>query len=101
MAKKSKQKSNVFVAKSPIHGKGLFAAVNIPADTVIGLMESKPTKKDGDYVLWLGKNKMIEITNEFRFINHSDNPNVALYDEEVVSLKKIKAHEELTHNYNG
>jgi len=97
MAKKKK----VFVAKSPIHGKGLFASVNIPADTVIGLMKSKPTKKDGDYVLWLGKNNMIEITNEFKYINHSDKPNVALYDEEVISLKKIKASEELTHNYNG
>jgi len=47
MAKKSskRKKSKVFVAKSPIHGKGLFASVNIPADTVIGLMVSKPTKK--------------------------------------------------------
>lgn len=93
--------SKVYVAKSKIHGKGLFAAEKIPADTVVGIMQSKPTTKDGSYVLWLSKKKKIEITNEFKYINHSDDPNVALYDEEVVSLRKIKAFEELTHNYDG
>lgn len=101
VVKKKSANKKVFVDKSAIHGKGLFAAVNIPANSVVGLMQSKPTKKEGDYVLWLSASSKIEITNEFKYINHSDSPNVALYDEEVVSLRKIKALEELTHNYDG
>ncbi len=92
---------NVYVAKSKIHGQGLFAARKMPADTVVGLLEGRIVKREGTYVMWISATKGLRITNDFRFINHSDKPNVALYDEEVVTLRAVKKGEELTHNYDG
>ncbi len=89
----------VYVADSDLHGKGLFAHKAIAADVSLGKLEGKPTTRDGTHVLWLSSSKGLRITNEFRFINHSSKPNCALTGTKVVTLKKIKAHEELTHDY--
>lgn len=93
--------SNVYVAKSKIHGKGLFALRDFPADALLGLLEGKSVKNEGSYVMWMSATEGLEITNEFRYVNHSDNPNIALYDKEVVTLRAVKTDEELTHNYDG
>lgn len=90
----------VYVADSGLHGKGMFALKAIKADITLGLLEGNPTKKDGTYVLWLSETKGLEVTNDFRFINHSDKPNCALTDKDVITLRKIKPYEELTHNYD-
>ena len=89
----------VYVAKSPLHGKGMFAKTKIKADVTLGKLEGKPTRKDGIYVLWLTDTKGLEVTNDFRFINHASNPNCALTGTHVVTLKAIKPDEELTHDY--
>ncbi len=89
----------VYVADSDIHGKGLFAHKTIKAGISLGELEGKSTTTDGTYVLWLTERKGLRITNEFRFINHSSRPNCALTGTEVTTLKKIKPHEELTHDY--
>lgn len=91
----------VYVEKSPIHGRGLFAARDLPKGKVLGRIKGSPTREDGTYVLWLTNKWGIEITNRFRFINHSDKPNVVLTGEDVVTLRKIRKDEELTHNYYG
>lgn len=91
----------IYVKKSKIHGKGLFAAKKMSADTIVGYIEGKKTSEHGDHVLWLSKKKGIEITNEFKYVNHSDDPNIALVYEEVVTLRAVKTDEELTHNYDG
>lgn len=88
-----------YVENSPIHGKGLFAAKRIKADVVLGRLHGMLTDEDGTYILWLDKNTGFEITNEFRFINHDSNPNCALTDTEVVTLRAIEKDEELTHDY--
>ncbi len=90
---------HVFVAKSPIHGKGLFAAADIEEDTSLGRLHGMPTEDEGTYVLWLSKKVGLELTNEFRFINHSSDPNCALTGVDVVALRDIKKNEELTHDY--
>ncbi len=90
---------NVYVAKSPLHGKGLFAKKKLRKGTVLGVLEGKPTKKEGTYVLWLTAKKGLRITNDFRFINHGRPANCALYDDEVVVLKTVKPDEELLHDY--
>jgi len=88
-----------YVDESPIHGKGLFAAKPIKADVSLGRLHGMLTEDDGTYVLWLDKHIGLEITNEFRFINHDPNPNCALTDTEVITLRAIKKDEELTHDY--
>jgi len=88
-----------YVAQSPIHGKGLFASRPLKANASLGRLQGMLTEDDGTYVLWLNKKIGLEITNEFRFINHDSNPNCALTDTEVVTLRAIEENEELTHDY--
>lgn len=94
-----KMAKRTYVEESPIHGKGLFAAKSIKAGVVLGRLHGMLTDEDGTYVLWLNKHTGLEITNEFRFINHDSNPNCALTDTEVVTLRAIEEDEELTHDY--
>ncbi len=89
----------VYVKKSKIHGKGMFAAKRIKKDVTLGPLLGRPTKKDGTYVLWLTEKKGFRVTNDYRFINHSKKANCALTDTEVVTLKSIKPDEELFHDY--
>lgn len=90
----------IFVDDSPIHGKGLFARTFISAGEVIGTIEGEYTASDGDYVLWLDEQKGILVDSDLRYINHSDNPNAAYYDDlKVYALKDIHPGEEITHNY--
>ena len=42
-----------FVADSPVHGRGLFARHNIPADTWIGHYDGPQTRENGMHVLWV------------------------------------------------
>lgn len=89
----------VEVKESAIHGKGLFAKVNIKKDTLIGHLEGKAVKRDGPHVLWTSNGKF-KVENDLKFINHNKKPNVAYYDDlTVVSLKAIKAGTELVHDY--
>lgn len=106
--KRKEEKSNivdgvptdlVYVKKSKIHGKGMFASKKIKKDVVLGPLLGKPTKRDGTYVLWLTDKKGLRVTNDYRFINHGDKPNCALTGTEVVTLKSIKKDEELLHHY--
>lgn len=89
----------VYVADSDIHGKGMFAVKAIEANISLGLLEGKPAERDGIYVLWLSDTKAMTVSNDFKYINHSSRPNCALTGTEVVTLKKIKPNEELTHDY--
>ncbi len=89
----------VAVDKSPIHGKGMFARKRIKANVTLGPLQGKSTRKDGTYVLWLSDTEGFRVTNDFRFINHDSDPNCALTDVDVVTLRTIEAGEELTHDY--
>jgi len=89
----------VYVEESPIHGKGLFAAKHLKAGISLGRLQGMITEDEGTYVLWLNKHIGLEITNEFRFINHDANPNCALTDMEVITLRDIEIGEEITHDY--
>jgi len=93
------------VKESPIHGRGLFAATRIPQGTVIGHLQTADAHEnelDGPYVLWVDGEKPVEVTCDFRYINHNDEPNAAYYDDlSVMSLRDIEPGEELTHDYLG
>lgn len=91
-----------YVSESHIHGKGLFAKESIEKDTVLGFLKGKPTKVDGMYVLWLDKENGLEVSCEFKYINHSETPNACYFDDKsVVALRDIPINEEITHNYEA
>ena len=89
------------VKDSDLHGKGLFAAVNIQKNTIIGTLEGKTVNTDGLHVLWMndGQDKF-KVENDLKYINHSKQANVAYYDDfTVVALSDISQGQELLHNY--
>lgn len=92
----------VYVADSPIHGKGLFAKRHICAGETIGVIQGVPASEDGAYVLWVDGKNGVRVQCDLRYINHSDKPNAVYYDTlEVCALKDIAPGEEITHNYDG
>lgn len=96
----STKKTPVYVKESNIHGKGLFAARDIKKGELIGQFKHRPAKKDGIYVLWIDEDKGYQVLDDFKYINHSNKPNAAYYDDfTVMALKKIKKDTEITHFY--
>ncbi len=95
-----REPKNVYVAKSPIHGKGLFAARHIPAGELLGTVSGDWTTTDGPYVLWVDEHRGFKVRCNFRYINHSPTPNACYYDTlEVCALRDIAQGEEITHDY--
>lgn len=95
------------VRRSPIHGRGLFAAEVIRKGTVIGEYQGPKAKRNGKYVLWLydetgtavegrvGRNKM-------KFVNHSrKKANAEFQDYHLVALRPIRAGDEILFDYNA
>lgn len=91
-----------YVSRSPIHGRGLFAATPIRVGQVIGRVEGVPARRNGPHVLWLSANRGLRVTCDLRFINHSDKPNARYFDDGfVVAIKHIRVNEEITHDYDA
>jgi hypothetical protein len=89
-----------YIDTSLIHGKGLFAKTAIAMGTIIGTLQGKPCKHDGDYVLWLSETEGFEVSCHLKYINHAIKANACYYDDlTVVALCGIKQGEEITHNY--
>ena len=98
--KKDRSKWPVYVKESARHGKGLFAARKIAADTLILPLEGKQTQEDGVHVLWSADgSEGLEVTNEAKYVNHAADPNAAYYEDGVWSLREIARDEEITHHY--
>ena len=97
-------KSLTYVDQSPIHGKGLFARVNIKKGEYIGRYEGIATEEDGMHVLWQWDEEEdrwlgIDGKNQLRFTNHSDTPNAEFWGDEMYALKRIPKGEEITFDY--
>ncbi len=107
---------DVAVAKSKIHGKGLYANERIPARRKIGPLAGKIISKKAArkkarqnhsisiVELWNGKAlDASEVNNDIRYINHSCSPNTYMRTMgnhvEFYTLRAIKPEEELTCNY--
>ncbi len=93
-----------YVADSEIHGKGLFARVDIAAETLIGRYQGPATQRDGMHVLWLWNEASerwegINGKNEMRFLNHSPTPNADWWGDELYALRNIERDEEITFHY--
>lgn len=90
----------VAIKRSKTHGRGLFATKFIRKGTIVGRIEGRCTTKDGPYVLWLDAQQGIEVVNELKFINHSEQANAVCYDDlTVVALCDIQIGDEITHHY--
>jgi SET domain-containing protein len=94
----------VYVAASPIHGRGLFAARRLPAGEFIGHYEGQRVDEDGRYVLWVENGNGtgwvgFEGRNEMRYLNHSARPNAAMDGLTCYSLRDIQPDEEITIDY--
>ncbi len=91
-----------YVGDSNIHGKGLFARVDIAKNTVIGAIQGKPCKRNVAHVIWLSETRAFIVSCDLKYINHADQPNACYYDDlSVVALRNIKVGEEITHNYES
>ncbi|MEM8884877.1 MAG: SET domain-containing protein-lysine N-methyltransferase [Planctomycetota bacterium] len=99
----------ISVQPSSIHGRGLFAARNIPAGTHLGQYEGpqvlaeEEESLDMTYVLWVWDDEDnvfgIDGRNELRYVNHSGRPNVEFVGADLYTLRDISLGEELTHHY--
>lgn len=91
-----------YVDRSPIHGKGLFAARKINEGELIGELKVSPATRDGHHVLWVTETRKVRVRCPLRYINHSPEPNAVYYDTlEVIALRDIEKGEEITHDYSG
>ena len=92
------------VRRSPVHGRGLFARRPLRRGELIGVFEGRPTERDGDHVLWVIDDETeavrgLRVTNDLRFLNHSDEANALLDLLEVRAARSIRAGEEITIDY--
>lgn len=113
------------VRRSPIHGKGVYAATDLPADITLIQYKGRiitQAQADRDYgdgadtghtfLFTLNDKYIVDANvggNAARWINHSCAPNCRAYIEEddgrkkdkvlIETLRKIRAGEELTYDY--
>ena len=98
--------------KRGVSGKGLFAVDAIPKGVCVieyigkSVPESEQEDAEGRYMFETGRKKMINgniPSNTARYINHSCKPNCEADGPSgrvfILSIKKIKAGEELTYDY--
>jgi len=109
-------KVQVWIGKSRIAGKGLFAGQAITKDTIIRRYRgTKISKAQSARALAHGNAYICSLNDRYdldgntlhnpaRYINHSCDPNCAWQTTAraiwVVTLRDIQAGEELTHRYN-
>ena len=94
----------IYVARSPIHGRGLFAASDLAEGDMIGIYEGPVVHEDGMYVLWLENSPGGEWTgydgcHDLRFMNHADQPNAEMDGLNCFALEDIPVGCEITINY--
>ena len=96
------------VADSPVHGRGLFARHDIPADTWIGHYDGPQTRENGMHVLWVEAGATVDDceewigydgNNELRFLNHAREPNGEMDGLDLYAIRDIRSGEEITIDY--
>lgn len=122
MPSKTKRTERRFVVrKSGIHGRGMFALVDIPKGTrLVEYLGERMSHKEADrrysrmhensaHTMLFAVNDRVVIDgtrwgSSARFINHSCAPNCEANEEDerifIDTIKNVKAGEELTYDYN-
>ena len=96
----------VYVAPSPIHGLGLFAARTLQAGQLIGVYDGPRVEHDGPHVLWVEDEPGGEWTgydgrNDMRYMNHSGEPNAEMDGLHCYALREIPPGAEITIDYGA
>jgi SET domain-containing protein len=106
--------SKVYIADSPIHGKGVFAAVTIrPGEPILTIDDSRlvtensPLRSSLDehrrYCDFLADNTIVLMQPPERYINHCCGPNAFVKTIDgtryVLAIKTIYMTEEITYDY--
>lgn len=94
----------VYVAASPIHGLGLFAARALRAGQLVGVYRGPRVDTDGPHVLWIEDEPGGDWTgydgrNEMRYLNHSSRPNAEMDGLRCYALRDIPPGDEITIDY--
>ncbi len=107
---------HIEVKDSLVHGKGIFASIDIPEEETILLIEGdvidgnecerREEEENNVYIFWNGDDCYIDTNNseKIKYVNHDCDPNCYV-DEwdtstlQLVALRDIKAGEELTIDY--
>ncbi|GAB6040041.1 SET domain-containing protein [Endothiovibrio diazotrophicus] len=99
----SKLRDWIYVANSPIHGKGVFAKCPIPKGQYIGSYHGPAASRNGTYVLWVqetnGEWHGVSGRNQLRYLNHSNTPCAEFDGVHLYAACDIDTHEEITFNY--
>lgn len=95
---------HLYVATSPIHGLGLFAARTLRAGELIGVYDGPQVTQDGPHVLWVedepdGAWTGYDGRNEMRYMNHSVRPNAEMDGLQCYALREIPRDAEITIDY--
>ena len=94
----------VYVAPSPIHGRGLFAVRTLRPGQLIGVYDGPRVEQDGPHVLWIedepgGDWIGYDGRNEMRYMNHSAAPNAEMDGLQCYALCEIPPGVEITIDY--
>lgn len=100
----NRELENLYYAEeSVIHGKGLFARVEIAAGEYMGTYDGPEVVENGSHVLWVENegDKWVgrDGVNLLRFINHANDPSAEFYGFDLYALRHINVGEEVTINY--
>ncbi|MEI8175052.1 MAG: SET domain-containing protein-lysine N-methyltransferase [bacterium] len=102
----------IYIGKSKLHGKGLFALRDLKRGEVVFFVkgkkinffitDNKKAKVAGMNWVGVGKNEWLDPEKEYSvFFNHSCNPSTAIKGKvTVVALHNIKKDEEITFDYS-
>lgn len=97
----------VYVAASGIHGRGLFAARDLPAGTYIGTFQGPAARRDGTYVLWVYPDRDATDPvgrigrNLLRYLNHALPCNAEFDGFDLYTCRAVACDEEITIDYGG
>lgn len=96
-------RKRIRVAKSSFHGRGVFALRRFQPGQGIGRFEGRPTRRDGEHVLWLldddGSAEGLLVTNSLRFLNHSSRPNAEIDGLDLHAIRNIQPGAEILIHY--
>lgn len=92
-----------YVDKSKVHGKGLYARIDIEKGDYLGTYDGPVVKDNGAHVLWAedddGSWRGRNGKNMLRYLNHSDKPHAEFHGFDLYARRKITSGVEVTIDY--
>lgn len=92
-----------YVKDSGIHGKGLYAKVDIPKGDYLGTYDGPQVEDNGMHVLWVeeedGSTSARDGQNLLRYLNHSVKPLAEFEGFDLFALRTIEKDMEITIDY--